>query len=167
MQPRHPNVEGEGGIDMTALVRFATRMNPSRVIVGEVRGAEIIPLLNVLNQGTDGSMTSIHASSTREAFKKLAGYARQAKEQLPFDVTYQLISGAVHIVVQLGKDADGHRFVTGVREVVGADAHLVHSNEIFTPGPHQRAVPAARLSDETLDKLIDAGFDLAMMGRGW
>lgn len=165
MQPRHPNVEGEGGIDMTTLVRFATRMNPSRVIVGEVRGAEIIPLLNALNQGTDGSMTSVHASSTREAFKKLAGYARQAREQLPFDVTYQLISGAVHIVVQLGKDADGNRFVSGVREVVGADATQVRSNEIFAPGPGKRAVPAARLSDETVDKLIDAGFDATVMGR--
>ncbi len=167
MQPRHPNVEGEGGIDMTQLVRFATRMNPSRVIVGEVRGAEIIPLLNALNQGTDGSMTSIHASSTREAFKKLAGYARQAKEQLPFDVTYQLISGGVHIVVQLGKDSEGNRFVTGVREVVGADAHQVQSNEIYVPGPGKRAVAAARLSDETIDKLLDAGFDMFVMGGGW
>jgi pilus assembly protein CpaF len=165
MQPRHPNVEGEGGIDMTQLVRFATRMNPSRVIVGEVRGAEIIPLLNALNQGTDGSMTSIHASSTREAFKKLAGYARQAKEQLPFDVTYQLISGGVHIVVQLGKDGEGSRFVSGVREVVGADAHQVQSNEIFRPGPGKRAEAASRLSDETIDKLIEAGFDAGVMGR--
>src|SRR5690606_28336356 len=63
MQPRDPNIEGEGGIDMTTLVRWGTRMNPSRVIVGEVRGPEVIPLLNALNQGTDGSMTTIHASS--------------------------------------------------------------------------------------------------------
>jgi hypothetical protein len=90
MQPRDNNIEGAGGIDMVQLVRWATRMNPSRVIVGEVRGAEVIPLLNALNQGTDGSMTTIHASSTREAFKKIPGYARQSREQLPFDVTYQL-----------------------------------------------------------------------------
>ncbi len=166
MQPRDPNIEGEGGIDMTTLVRWATRMNPSRVVVGEVRGPEVIPLLNALNQGTDGSMTTIHASSTREAFKKIAGYARQAKEQLPFDVTYQLIGGGVHVVVQLGKTADGARVVTGVREVVDADATQVRSNEIFKPGPDRRAVLAARFSDDTIDKLLDVGFDPMVLGGG-
>ena len=167
MQPRDPNIEGEGGIDMTQLVRWATRMNPSRVIVGEVRGPEVIPLLNALNQGTDGSMTTIHASSTREAFKKLAGYARQSKEQLPFDVTYQLIGGGVHMVVQLGKTTDGDRVVTGVREVVDADPHQVRSNEIFKPGPDRRAVLASRFSDDTIDRLLDVGFDPAVLGGGW
>ncbi len=166
MQPRDPNIEGEGGIDMTTLVRWATRMNPSRVIVGEVRGPEVIPLLNALNQGTDGSMTTIHASSTREAFKKIAGYARQAKEQLPFDVTYQLIGGGVHVVVQLGKTVDGARVVTGVREVVDADPTQVRSNEIFKPGPDRRAMLAARFSDDTIDKLLDVGFDPAVLGGG-
>jgi len=167
MQPRDPNIEGEGGIDMTQLVRWATRMNPSRVIVGEVRGPEVIPLLNALNQGTDGSMTTIHASSTREAFKKLAGYARQSKEQLPFDVTYQLIGGGVHMVVQLGKTTDGDRVVTGVREVVDADPHQVRSNEIFKPGPDRRAALASRFSDDTIDRLLDVGFDPAVLGGGW
>ncbi|HET8659156.1 MAG TPA: ATPase, T2SS/T4P/T4SS family [Micromonosporaceae bacterium] len=167
MQPRDPNIEGEGGIDMTQLVRWATRMNPSRVIVGEVRGPEVIPLLNALNQGTDGSMTTIHASSTREAFKKIAGYARQSKEQLPFDVTYQLIGGGVHMVVQLGKTTDGDRVVTGVREVVDADPHQVRSNEIFKPGPDRRAALASRFSDDTIDRLLDVGFDPAVLGGGW
>ena len=167
MQPRDPNIEGEGGIDMTQLVRWATRMNPSRVIVGEVRGPEVIPLLNALYQGTDGSMTTIHASSTREAFKKLAGYARQSKEQLPFDVTYQLIGGGVHMVVQLGKTTDGDRVVTGVREVVDADPHQVRSNEIFKPGPDRRAALASRFSDDTIDRLLDVGFDPAVLGGGW
>lgn len=166
MQPRDPNIEGSGGIDMVELVRWATRMNPSRVIVGEVRGPEVIPLLNALNQGTDGSMTTIHASSTREAFKKIAGYARQSREQLPFDVTYQLIGGGVHVVVQLGKTADGARVVTGVREVVDADPTQVRSNEIYKPGPDRRAVPASRFSDVTIDKLLDVGFDPTVLGGG-
>ncbi|MEV4706772.1 ATPase, T2SS/T4P/T4SS family [Actinoplanes sp. NPDC049316] len=166
MQPRDPNIEGSGGIDMVQLVRWATRMNPSRVIVGEVRGPEVIPLLNALNQGTDGSMTTIHASSTREAFKKIANYARQSKEQLPFDVTYQLIGGGVHGVVQLGKTADGARVVTGVREVVDADGIQVRSNEVYKPGPDRRAVPASRFSDITIDKLLDVGFDATLLGGG-
>ena len=164
MQPREPNVEGEGGIDMVQLVRWATRMNPSRVIVGEVRGPEVIPLLNAFNQGTDGSYTSIHASSTREAFAKLAGYARQTREQIPFDVTYQLVGLGVDAVIQLGKTRDGVRLVTGVREVVGSDPQQVRSNEIFKPGPDGRAVPASRFSDDTLDRLLDVGFDPTIVG---
>jgi Flp pilus assembly CpaF family ATPase len=159
MQPREPNIEGEGGIDMTQLVRWATRMNPSRVIVGEVRGSEVIPLLNALNQGTDGSMTTIHASSTREAWMKIASYARQAREQLPFDVTFQLIGSAIDVVVQLGKGSDGRRIVTGVREVVDADTTQVRSNEIYRPGADRRAVLTGRFSDPMVDRLLEVGFD--------
>jgi pilus assembly protein CpaF len=164
MQPREPNIEGHGGIDMTTLVRWATRMRPDHVVVGEVRGSEVIPLLNAFNQGTDGSLTTIHASSTREAFMKIASYARQAREQLPFDVTYQLIGGGVDIVVQLGKTTDGRRFVTGIREVVDADAVQVRSNEIFRPGPTREAVLTGRFSDNMIDRLAEVGYDPQSLG---
>lgn len=164
MQPREPNIEGHGGIDMTTLVRWATRMRPDHVVVGEVRGSEVIPLLNAFNQGTDGSLTTIHASSTREAFMKIASYARQAKEQLPFDVTYQLIGGGVDIVVQLGKSTDGRRFVTGIREVVDADAVQVRSNEIYRPGPTREAVLTGRFSDTMIDRLAEVGYDPQALG---
>ncbi|MBX6721876.1 MAG: CpaF family protein [Dactylosporangium sp.] len=167
MQPRDPNIEGSGGIDMTTLVRWATRMSPNRVIVGEVRGPEVIPLLNALNQGTDGSMTTIHASSTSEAFSKIAAYARQSAERLPFDVTYALIGGGVDVVVQLGRATDGTRVVTGLREVVGFDSGQVRSNEILRPGPDRRAVPASRFTDTMLDRLAEVGFDATGIGGGW
>ncbi|MDG4795438.1 ATPase, T2SS/T4P/T4SS family [Micromonospora sp. WMMD1082] len=159
MQPREPNIEGQGGIDMTTLVRWATRMRPDHVVVGEVRGGEVIPLLNAFNQGTDGSLTTIHASSTRDAWMKIASYARQAPEQLPFDVTFQLIGGGVDIVVQVGKSTDGRRFVTGIREVVDADATQVRSNEIYRPGPHRNAVLTGRFSDTMVDRLFEVGYD--------
>ncbi|ROO52722.1 Flp pilus assembly CpaF family ATPase [Micromonospora sp. Llam0] len=164
MQPREPNIEGQGGVDMTALVRWATRMRPDHVVVGEVRGGEVIPLLNAFNQGTDGSLTTIHASSTREAFMKIASYARQTREQLPFDVTFQLIGGGVDIVVQLGKNTDGQRFVTGIREVVDADATQVRSNEIYRPGPHRHAMLTGRFSDTMVDRLIEVGYDPQSLG---
>jgi Flp pilus assembly CpaF family ATPase len=167
MQPRDRNIEGEGGIDMTTLVRWATRMSPNRVIVGEVRGAEVIPLLNALNQGTDGSMTTVHASSTQEAFSKLAAYARQSAERLPFDVTYALIGGGVDVVVQLGRATDGGRVVTGLREVVGSDTAHVRSNEILRPGLDRRAVPGSRFSDAMLDRLAEVGYDATSVGGGW
>ena len=74
MQSREPNTEGEGEITLAELVRWALRMTPDRVVVGEVRGAEVIPMLNAMSQGNDGSMTTIHASSSRGAFTKLAAY---------------------------------------------------------------------------------------------
>ncbi len=166
MQPREPNVEGQGGIDMVALVRWATRMTPDRVFVGEVRGAEVIPLLNAFNQGTDGSFSTIHASTTGEAFKKIAAYARQSEQQLPFDVTAALIAGGVDIVIQLGRAADGTRIVTGIREVVGAEGIQVRSNEIFRPGSDKRATPANRFSDAMTDRFLDAGFDPAGLMAG-
>jgi Flp pilus assembly CpaF family ATPase len=164
MQPREPNIEGHGGIDMTTLVRWATRMRPDHVVVGEVRGSEVIPLLNAFNQGTDGGLTTIHASSTREAFMKIASYARQTREQLPFDVTYQLIGGGVDIVVQLGKSTDGRRFVTGIREVVDSDGVQVRSNEIYRPGPNREAVLTGRFSDNMIDRLAEVGYDPQTLG---
>jgi Flp pilus assembly CpaF family ATPase len=109
-------------------------------------------------------LTTIHASSTREAFMKIASYARQAKEQLPFDVTYQLIGGGVDVVVQLGKSTDGRRFVTGIREVVDADAVQVRSNEIFRPGPAREAVLTGRFSDNMIDRLAEVGYDPQALG---
>jgi len=116
---------------------------------------------------TDGSMTTIHASSTQEAFSKIAAYARQSAERLPFDVTHALIGGGVDVVVQLGRAADGARVVTGLREVVGSDAGQVRSNEILRPGPDRRAVPASRFTDTTLDRLAEDGFDATTLGAGW
>jgi hypothetical protein len=86
------------------------------------------------------------------------------KEQLPFDVTYQLVGGGVQVVVQLGKTADGARVVTGLREVVDADATQVRSNEIFKPGLYRRAVLCGRFSDGMIDKLLEVGFDPAALG---
>ena len=166
MQPRQPNIEGKGGIDMTALVRYATRMNPDHVVVGEVRGPEVIPLLNAFNQGTDGSLTTIHASGTRDAWMKIAAYARQAKEQLPFDVTFLLIGGGVDVVVQLAQSADGkHRYVSGIREVVDADATQVRSNEIFRAGRDGRAMLVGRFSDPMTERLDMIGYDVRSLGQ--
>jgi pilus assembly protein CpaF len=95
---------------------------------------------------------------------KIASYARQAHEQLPYDVTFQLIGGGVDVVIQIGKSPDGRRFVTGVREVVDADATQVRSNEIYRPGPDKRAVLSGRFSDAMVDRLADVGFDASSLG---
>jgi Flp pilus assembly CpaF family ATPase len=169
MQAREANVEGEGAVDMAALFRNALRMVPSRVFVGEVRGHEVIPLLNAMSQGNDGSLSTIHASSSAGVFRKLALYAAQSPERLDATTTNMHIAEGLHLVIQLRLTPDGQRFVTSVREVVDADGPQVASNEIFRSGPDGRGVPGAPPSTELLERLAYHGFDPMLLQRrdGW
>jgi len=99
LEARAANAEGEGEISMARLVRRALRMNADRVIVGEVLGDEVLPMLNAMSQGRSGSMCTIHADSSAGVFNRLASYAVQAPERLPLESTNILIAGAVHFVV--------------------------------------------------------------------
>jgi Flp pilus assembly CpaF family ATPase len=180
LQAREANVEGEGAVTQADLVRWALRMSPDRVIVGEIRGPEVIPMCNAMSQGNDGSMATLHASSSAIAFTRLASYAAQGPERLPLEATNLLVAGAVHLVVHLdrvpaGRAPDeralgGHsvrpRVVSSIREVVGADGPQIISNEIFRPDADRRARPVAgAIRSETLDDLTDAGFDPAWLAR--
>ena len=169
LEAREPNVEGEGEVTLAELVRWALRMSPDRVIVGETRGPEVLALLNAMTQGNNGSMATLHASSSKGAFGKLATYAIQAAERLPLEATNLLVANAVDFVVHLEQDPGGTRYVASVREVLDADGPLVVSNEVFRPGPDGRAVPATRMRTETADDLAAAGLDLALLDRpeGW
>ncbi|MBV9661050.1 MAG: CpaF family protein [Acidimicrobiales bacterium] len=168
LEAREPNLEGEGGVSLAELVRWALRMSPDRVIVGEARGEEVLALLNAMSQGTDGSMATLHASSSRGAFSKLATYAVQAPERLPLEATNLLVANAVHFVIHLTQNGD-RRYVTSVREVIDAEGPMVISNEIFRPGPDGRAVPGAPIRNDTLDQLVEVGFDPGLLDRpqGW
>jgi Flp pilus assembly CpaF family ATPase len=168
LEAREPNLEGEGGVTLAELVRWALRMSPDRVIVGEARGEEVLALLNAMSQGTDGSMATLHASSSKGAFSKLATYAVQAPERLPLEATNLLVANAVHFVIHLAQGGE-RRFVSSVREVVDAEGPMVVSNEVFRPGPDGRAVPGAPLRNDTLDQLCAVGFDPGLLDRpqGW
>ncbi|HEX6420547.1 MAG TPA: ATPase, T2SS/T4P/T4SS family [Acidimicrobiales bacterium] len=174
LEAREENVEGEGAVDLATLVRWGLRMNPDRVIVGEVRGHEVIPMLNAMSQGNDGSMCTIHANSSLSAFSKLAMYAVQAPERLNLEATNLMVANAIHFVVHIGTAAGGgeggmRRFVSSVREIVGAEGPHVVSNEIFMPGPDRRAIPGAPLRDSTQADLAAVGFDAGVLLRpdGW
>jgi len=168
LEAREPNLEGEGGVSLAELVRWALRMSPDRVIVGEARGEEVLALLNAMSQGTDGSMATLHASSSRGAFSKLATYAVQAPERLPLEATNLLVANAVHFVIHLTQNGD-RRYVTSVREVIDAEGSMVTSNEIFRPGFDGRAVPGVPIRNDTLDDLAEVGFDPGLLDRpqGW
>jgi Flp pilus assembly CpaF family ATPase len=169
LEAREANVEGEGAVSMAELVRWGLRMNPDRVIVGEVRGHEVLPMLNAMSQGNDGSMCTVHANSSAGAFGKLAMYAVQSPERLPLEATNLLVANSVDFVVFIGRELNGRRYISSVREVAGADGPMVMSNEVFAPGPDRRAVPAAPLRSHTLDELVHVGFDPSVLSRpgGW
>jgi Flp pilus assembly CpaF family ATPase len=168
-QAREANIEGEGEVSQAEQVRWGLRMGPDRVIVGEVRGAEVVPMLNAMSQGNDGSMCTVHASSSRGAFTKLATYAIQSPERLPVEATAMLIASAVHFVIHLAWSADGRRVVSSVREVVDAEGAQVSSNEVWRPGPDRRALPGAPVRAETMDELVAAGLDPSVLDSpdGW
>ncbi|WP_078900136.1 CpaF family protein [Streptomyces sp. SBT349] len=167
LQARQANTEGEGAVSLAELVRWALRMSPDRVIVGEVRGEELLPMLNAMSQGNDGSLSTLHASSSAGAFTKLAAYAAQAAERLPMEATNLLIASAIHFVVHLDRprEAPHQRVVSSVREIVGADERQVLSNEILRPGFDRRAVTGVPMRAETLDDLRAAGFSPGLMER--
>ena len=140
LQSRPANIEGNGAISIQQLARWALRMDPDRVIIGEIRGAEAFPMLMAMSQGNNGSMCTMHADSTRTIFPKLAAYVSMAETGLPVDTVNLLIASALHFVVQIDV-IDGVRQVASIREVVDADGARIVSNEIYRPGPHGRAVP--------------------------
>ena len=161
LEERLPNSEGHGAITMAGLVRRSLRMNPSRVIVGEVLGDEIVTMLNAMSQGNDGSLSTIHANSAVEVFNRIATYAIQSAERLPVEATHMLIAGAIDFVVFIEKRNDYsrggrlRRFVSSIREVTGLDGRVL-SSAAFGPGPDGRAVPRAPVS--CLADLVPHGY---------
>jgi pilus assembly protein CpaF len=163
-EERLPNSEGQGAITMAELVRRSLRMNPSRVIVGEVLGDEIVTMLNAMTQGNDGSLCTIHANSSLEVFNRIATYAIQSAERLPVEATHMLIAGAIDFVVFIEKRNDYtrggtlRRYVSSIREVTGIDGRVL-SSEVFAPGQDGRAMPHAPVS--CLAELAEHGYDPA------
>lgn len=131
LQSRMANIEGHGAIPLSDLTRMALRMDPDRVIIGEVRGAEAFPMLLAMSQGNNGSMCTLHADSTQSAFSKLAAYIAMANTGLPVDVVNLLIANALHLVVHV-ELSSGCRRITSIREVVDSDGPRIVSNELFT-----------------------------------
>jgi len=158
LEARGANTEGVGEFSLADLVRSALRMDPQRGIVGEVRGAEVLPMLLAMSQGNDGSMCSIHADSSKGVFSRLAMYAAMTPERLAPEVTNLLVANAVDLVIHLGW-VDGERTVTSIREITGTlEAGQIVSNELWRPGPGGAGVPAAPPTSELAASLEAHGF---------
>jgi pilus assembly protein CpaF len=160
-QAREANTEGAGEISQAELVRWALRMSPDRVIVGELRHDEFVPMCNAMNQGLDGSAATVHASSSAQVVDRLINLGLQSEERLPAEATVRLLGSAVNFIIQLGRQRGGTRVITSVREVCGSDGLQLITNEVWRPSPDRRAVPGIQLQPQTVERLADAGYDPA------
>jgi Flp pilus assembly CpaF family ATPase len=165
---RGANIEGRGEATLADCVRATLRQNPDRVIVGEIRGVEVVDMLRAMSQGNDGSMSSVHADSSKGAIVRLGMYTAEAG--LDEQTSNKWIANALDLVIHLGW-VDGLRRVTSVREVLGAEDRQIATNEVYRPAADGRAVPAPgpTIRNDTLAALVDAGFDPSYLAStsGW
>ena len=132
LETRPPNLEGNGEITMRDLVKNALRMRPDRIIVGEVRGAEALDMLQAMNTGHDGSMSTVHANNPREALTRLENMVGMAGVNLPSKAVRTQIAGAVDLIVQVSACATASRRVTHVTEVIGMEGDVITTQDLFT-----------------------------------
>lgn len=160
MEAREANIEGVGQVTCAQLVRDAMRTSSQRVIVGEVLGDEVVPMLNAMNSGSKGSMCTLHANSSAEVFDKLALLAAQSPQRLDFTTSYALAAQAVDFTIFVSRAVDGTRVVSSVREVAGFEDGRPLANELFAPNRDGHAVPTGvPVSDRRRPQLATAGFD--------
>ena len=132
LETRPANIEGKGEYSQRELVKNALRMRPDRIVVGEVRGSEALDMLQAMNTGHDGSLTTIHANSARDALTRLETMVAMAGLDLPTKALRHYISSALDVIVQLSRLSDGSRKVMSVQEVSGMEGEVVTMQEVFT-----------------------------------
>ena len=131
METRPMNIEGRGEVSMRDLVRNALRMRPDRIVVGEVRGAEVLDMLQAMNTGHDGSMTTIHANSPRDALARLEHMLLMTGIDFPARAMRGQIASAIHVVLQLNRLNDGSRRVTAIEELIGMEGDVITTQTVF------------------------------------
>ncbi len=131
LETRPPNVEGNGAVKQRELVINALRMRPDRIILGEVRGEETLDMLQAMNTGHDGSLTTIHSNTPRDAIARMETMAMMGSVRLPEKAIRSQIASAVHVIVQAARMSDGSRRITHITELTGAFSEVISMNDIF------------------------------------
>jgi len=131
MESRPPNVEGKGAVTQRDCLRNALRMRPDRIIVGETRGEEVIDMLQAMNTGHDGSMTTIHANSARDGISRLENMVAMAGIEMPIKAVRSQIAAAVNLIVQASRLQDGSRRMVSITEITGMEGDVISMQEIF------------------------------------
>jgi len=148
LEARPPNIEGEGEVRIRELVRNSLRMRPDRIIVGEVRGPETLDMLQAMNTGHEGSLTTIHANSPRDALSRLETLVMTAGVELPHRAIREQIASAFDLLVQITRLVDGSRRITHVSEVLGMESDVITLQDVFvakTPDEEQASSTGSRL----------------------
>jgi pilus assembly protein CpaF len=167
-ETRPPNLNKEGGINQRVLLRTALRMRPDRIIVGECRGAEALDMLQAMNTGVEGSMSTVHANTPRDAFSRLETMVMMADLEIPTRVILQQLASAIRLVVQVSRLQDGSRKILSISEVLGVKDDQVQLQEIFTferigvtdAGKVQGRFRATGVSPKILERLRVSGIQL-------
>ena len=132
LETRPPNIEGKGEVSQRDLVRNALRMRPERIIVGEVRGPEALDMLQAMNTGHDGSLTTVHANSPRDALSRIETMVSMTGITFPMRALRAQMASAINVVIQVARDEDGRRRVTSVQEINGMEGEVITMSEIYT-----------------------------------
>jgi pilus assembly protein CpaF len=132
LESRPPNIEGKGEIQIRDLVRNSLRMRPDRIIVGEVRGGEALDMLQAMNTGHEGSISTVHANSPRDALSRLETMVMMSGMELPSRAIREQVASAIHIIIQIGRLTDGSRKVVSVSEVQGMEGNVIVLQDLFT-----------------------------------
>jgi len=152
LETRPPNIEGKGAIHQRQLVINALRMRPDRIIVGEVRGEEALDMLQAMNTGHDGSLTTIHANTPRDALGRLETMVAMANLNIPETAIRRQISSALDVVVQVSRLSDGTRKIISVAEIIGMEGNVVTMQDIFVYRKH-----GIRENGEVLGEFVATG----------
>lgn len=131
METKPPNIEGRYQVSIRDLVRNSLRMRPDRIIVGEVRGGEALDMLQAMNTGHDGSLTTLHANSPRDALSRLETMCLMAGMDLPVNVIREQVASAIDLIVQQSRLTDGSRKITSITEIAGMEGHTIVMTDIF------------------------------------
>ena len=169
LETRPPNVEGQGAVRQRQLLVNSLRMRPDRIIIGEVRGEEAFDMLQAMNTGHEGSMTTIHANSCRDALSRLESMVAMANINLPERAVRQQMASAISIVVQVSRMSDGSRRVTNIAEITGMDESIISMQDIFTfvkkgIGPNGKVVgkyEPSRIRPKFLERIRVSGILLS------
>jgi len=143
LESRPANTEGAGAVTIRDLVRNSLRMRPDRIVVGEVRGAEALDMLQAMNTGHDGSLSTLHANNPRDAIRRLETMVLLGGVDLPLRAIREQVASAVDLIVQLTRGSDGSRFVSSITEVVGLEGDVVSTAELFNRSLNSAADRAA------------------------
>jgi pilus assembly protein CpaF len=157
LESRPPNIEGQGEIRIRELVRNALRMRPDRIIVGEVRGAETLDMLQAMNTGHEGSLTTIHANTPRDALSRLETLVMTGGVELPHRAIREQISSAFDVLVQISRLVDGSRRVTHITEVLRMESDVITLQDLFLAKPPDEEAAAAGRASRLLAPLACTG----------